>query len=212
MTGLIIALLILLFIALLLFIRVKLQIDQSGGNLRLRLKVLGIPFTLSPKKEKKIKLRDYSYRSMQKKKRKAEKAKLKAEEKEEKASKKTEKTSVTDKISGLFPLVKTIVGRFFRYLRVDVTKVHVNVATGDAASTAVLYGAVTQAVAALLDLTDKLPNVRTGYTPDVAVAADFLSEKTSADVDISFSIVVWQVLATLIRALIGYIKKQNKNK
>lgn len=213
MTGLIIVLFILLFITLLLFVRVKIQIYDDDENLKLRLKILGIPFTLSPKKEKKIKirLRDYSYKSMQKKERKAENARLKAELKKIKKTD-TEKDSLSEKNSGFLPIIKMVISRFIKYLRTDITKIHIIVATDDAAKTAIMYGAAAQGVAALLDILKGIPNVKVGYKTDILVKADFLSDKTRADVDILFSIVVWQALATFLHTVLRYIKNQNKNK
>lgn len=219
MTGLVIALAILLFFILLLFLRVKLRIDMKEEGARLRLIILGIPFTLFPRKtkKKKIKLKNYSPEAMRKKERKAEAKKRKkdlkpAPVKPESAEKESPMADMplTEKISVVFSLVKTVAGKFFGYLRVDIAKIHINVATEDAAKTALLFAAVSQGVAALADLLDSITNVKTTKKTDICINPDFTSDKTAADIDISFSILVWQVLATLIKTAFQYFKLMNK--
>ena len=77
MTGLLITLGILLFVAFILLIKLRLVIDYHGNDVTLTLKVLGLPFRLLPKKVKKRKIRlsDYSYKAVEKRKRKEEKKK-----------------------------------------------------------------------------------------------------------------------------------------
>lgn len=101
-------------------------------------------------------------------------------------------------------------GRFARHLRVRVARLHINVATGDAANTAILYGAIAQSAAYIAALLDSTKTLKNPARSDVDIRADYLSEKTTADIEIGFSIRVWQVFDVLIRTGITFIKKEIK--
>ncbi len=215
MTGLIIALAILLFITLILLIRLKIVIDFHGDDVKLILKVLGIPIKLMPRKEKKKKLRlsEYSYKAIRKRKkkeeRKKEKAALKAEKKSEKEAAKQkkakEKQPLSETISFICGLVKYLLGKFFGHLRIDVTEIKITVGSEDAAKTAIMYGVISQATAVLLDILGAITNVKRHYKSEVAVTADFTAEKIRADINIAFSLRVWHAFSIALSALFRYI-------
>lgn len=89
-----------------------------------------------------------------------------------------------------------------------VARLHINVATGDAASTAILYGTVAQSAAYIAALLDSTKTLKNAARADVDIHADYLSEKTTADIEIGFSLRVWQVIDILIRTGITFIKKE----
>lgn len=225
MTALIIICAILLFLLLIMLLRIKITICMHGEDSVVKLKILGITWLKLPKKEKKkkkIRLRDYSYSAILKKKKKEqkrlEKEKRKAEKEFLKKAKKEndksngEELSLGEKISLITSVVKVLLKKIFKYLRVDVTLIDITVATGDAAKTAIAYSAVSQAVALLLNLLDSIKNVRTNRKTYISVKPDFVSEKSHADIDIGFSIKVWQILTAGLAVIIEYIKKtQTKN-
>ena len=103
-------------------------------------------------------------------------------------------------------LVKIIFARFGHHLRIDVTRLRLTVATGDAAGTAILWGAVCPAVGALLEILDRITNLRTLKHCEIDVQPDFTAETFSADVCIAFSLCVWQVFDIALRALFGFIR------
>lgn len=224
MTALIIICAIFLFLLLIMLLRIKITICMYGEDSVVKLKILGITWLRLPKKEKrkKIRLRDYSYSAILKKKKKEqkrfEKEKRKAEKEFLKKAKKeddksnVEELSLGEKISLIASVVKVLLKKIFKYLRVDVTLIDITVATDDAAKTAIAYSAVSQAVALLLDLLDSIKNVRKNRKTYISVKPDFVSEKSHADIDIGFSIKVWQILSAGLAVLIEYIKKmQTKN-
>lgn len=201
--------------------------DEVGITVR----ILGIPIRLMPKKEKKIRLRDYSVKrrakyekkqrlaaekkaqkKSEKKKRKEEqKAKKKADEEEaRKAGKKIRKRTVGENVSMITDLVKTAVGRFGKHLRIRVARLHLSVGTDDAAKTAILYGILSQAVCYLAALLDSTSTLRYPAKADVDIHADYLSEKITCDIEIGFSLKVWQVFDTAFRSgftLVRHLKK-----
>ena len=206
---------ILLFLVLLLFLRVKISIISDGGNTKLLLRILGIPIKLYPTKEKKRKIRmsDYTPRGLRRAQKKKEKQALK-ESKKKPQNTQEEKSALSDTVSVITALVKKIVSRFFRHLRIDVAKIYVSVGTPDAAKTAVLYGVVCQGVAYLCEILERITNVKKTKKTEVSVVSDFVSGKTRADINISFSLVVWQALDILLSAAFEFIKNKastNKN-
>ena len=182
----------------------------------LTVRVLGIPIKIIPKKKKKIKLSAYSKKNrakyeaaqkekaVKKSKKKAEKKKkkdaAKAKKKADKAAGKVKpKKPLPDIIDMILDLVKVAVGRFAKHLRIRIARLHIGVATGDAASTAILYGAIAPSVACIVALLDSTSTLRYPAKADVDVHADYLSEKMQIDIEIGFSICVWQLFDVLFR-------------
>ncbi|MBO5904423.1 MAG: hypothetical protein J6Q64_03505, partial [Clostridia bacterium] len=72
---------------------------------------------------------------------------------------------------------------------------------------------VCQGVAYLCEILDRITNVKKTKKTEVSVVSDFVSGKTRADINISFSFVVWQALDILLSAAFEFIKnKATKNK
>ncbi len=187
------------------------------------LQVLWFRRRLLPAEKKEVDPRDYTprkFRRMLKKKRKKElkkwqkyqlKKKKKAEKKAEKKAKKkaarqgTEQSSeptrsLLDNLGFIKELLDDIPVRFLRHLRVKLSRIIVTVGSDDAAKTAIMYGAVSQSVAYIVEFLDHMSRLK--YAPDaeVAVNADFLSEKSSADIKISFAIRAWHILDLIFSA------------
>ena len=223
---------ILLFFFLIGMIRAEVVISYAE-EFGLTVRIAGIPIRILPSRPKKVRLKDYTPAAMEKKRRKAEKKekskaekKAKKERKKEKdkqkkaeaekagKAKKKKKMSVKDieKIIRLITsVVKTAVTRFAKSLRIRVARLHVGVATGDAAQTAVMYGAVTQAVSYLAYLLDSTSTLRYPQKSDVCIYADFLSEKPVLDIEIGLSICVWQVFDLLFRSAGAAIRELIKS-
>ncbi len=107
--------------------------------------------------------------------------------------KKIEEASLRDELRLVRALLQTVVRRRKKWLRLHAARLHIRVATGDAAATAVLYGAVCQSLSYLLALLDGVARVK-AREPDVSVIADFEGERPSADVKIVLSLRVIDVL------------------
>ena len=235
MTGLIITVCIIAFI---LLIKAKVILILRDDVMTLNLRICGIPITILPAKEKKIDIEYYSKESMEKrrlaaiekekkKKLKKEKKKLKKEQKENKKKSKAAKLKKAgkrkepakkQKSETDLTLVDNInagvsaLGRFFyqfgKRLHVDVTRIIITVATGDAASTAIMYGAVIASVNALIELLCKITNLDGIKNAEIDVRCDYLSEKTKADIHVAVSLRVWHLFDFIFAALFAFLKKR----
>jgi hypothetical protein len=207
---------ILLFFAFILSLCVKVTVEYAD-ELKLYVRVLFIKIKILPKKDKKRGPHSMSERrakSIRKKlKKKADQKRAKALEKKnkkqlEKAQPKKKKTlgEILDIISMVKDIVKAALGRFFGHLKVDLARFHINVATGDAASTAIAYGAICDALLHLLHILEPLKGFDSPKAQDISVTPDYLSDKMSADIKVTFSIRVWHVFHVAFAALGKLIK------
>ena len=213
---------IILFFAFIASLRAEVLIAYSD-ELALTVRVLGIPIKILPKKKKKVKISAYSRKNrakyeaaekakaLKKAKKKIEKKKkkeaAKAKKKADKAAGKAKpKKPIGDIIDMIKDLVAVAVLRFSKHLRIRVARLHIGVATGDAASTAILYGAIAPAVACIAAYLDSTSTLRHPARSDVDIHADYLSEKMQIDIEIGFSICVWQVFDILFRTGFRLVK------
>ena len=206
-----IAALIVLIACLPLWVRIK-----YSDELALDVGLGFVKYRITPKPKKKIKLSDYSAKALRKK-REAEKKKSakKKKGKDETAKKAPAKEKKKRTVSDILALVrfvlrvaKILVKKFGSYLKIKINKLVLNVATGDAASTAITYGAVSQAIAYLFAFFENKFKIRYEKNSETYIGCDFLSEKWSADVDITFSIRIWQIVSLALKALILLITKK----
>ena len=221
-TPLIVLLSIPAVLVLIAMIRVKAHVT-SAGNLALELKILFFKFPLFPKPEKKkLRLKDYKikrYRKNEAKKaeKEAKKAAKKQKKKAQKKSKspakptdataeKKEKKDIVGLVETVLSVAKVFLSRFGHHLRIDVKKIVLTVATGDAAKTAILYGAVCGAMQGLVTFLENKANFKTDRDSDIRVEIDFLAEKPSADIDLAFSFRIWQIFDLAFRSLFAFIK------
>ena len=148
----------------------------------------------------------------------ANKKQLKKEtKKESKKKEQNEKKDIDSSFSGVLDainlaisIVRAALGSFFGHLRVDVARFKIVVATGDAARTAVAYGAVSQAVAYLLAILRNNKRVKGLKTADMDIVCDFLGETPSADIKISFSLRVWHLFHLSLVSLLSIVKHKLK--
>ncbi len=215
---------ILLFFFLLAMIRAEVIIKYAD-DFALAVKICGIKINILPARKKRVRIRDFTPKKIAarraREQKKAEKAAAKKKAKAaEKAAKRREqelkrrgklkKKPIGETISLILALVRTAVGRFARHLRVRIARLYINVATGDAAKTALLYGTISQSVAYIAALLDSVGTLTGARRADVDVHADYLSEATTADIEIGFSLRVWQVFDILIRTAVTFVKHEAK--
>lgn len=222
MTGYIVFSAIILFFVLLLSLKATITIEYKD-EVVLLLRILFVKIKIIPKREKK---RPHSMSARKAKrikellkakeaKKRAKKAKKKLRKAEEKAAaargevtkKKKTPAEILDIVILVTQLVKQVVGKFFRHLRIKMTRIKIKIGTGDAAATAVAYGAITQAVNLLLPM---LSDIKTLSLPrkaeDIDVIADFTAEESEIDIKISFAIRVWHIFHIAFAALGELIK------
>ncbi len=200
-----------------------------GGDLSLKIRIGPLAIPILPAKEKTLKLKDYRLKVFQKN-REAEAA-GQAAAAEKKAAKKDEKKrrklrSHTDEavekaegtyeeperdIPGLIKKLTRVASAFLRcfgkHLRVDVKRLVLIIATGEAASTAVLWGGVIGAVQLLLAVLGEAGTLHFSSRADIRVEADYLGEKPQAEVDIGFSFRLWHIFHMAFAALFAFLKK-----
>lgn len=195
------------------------------NKLSVYIKVLFLKFRITPKVIKKPNPSKYTakkYAKMLEKQAKAEEKKAK--------KKKTGSTAVTGAKSNakkkgpgsledivelvdlVLELVKRLLASFGKHLRITAARMRIKVATGDAATTAIAYGAVCQSVAYIVEILHNITNFKVKKNDDINVVADFAADKSELDLKLIFRLRVWHVFAMLFAVLNGYIIKKLKNK
>lgn len=93
--------------------------------------------------------------------------------------------SISWKIERVTRIVSRLLDRLPDVLTLKTRRVVVTVGTDDAAKTALLYGAVSTGLAALLEVIDRaVATVKTGKRDVIDVRADFVGGKTTFDINI----------------------------
>lgn len=230
MTALIVFGIIVLFFAFLLSLKATVTIAYCG-EVELSVRVLFFKIKILPARKKKYpqsmsakKARRIKEKREKKAAKKLAKKKAKKEQKEEEKRavasgkvKKERKTAgeILDIISLVAELIRAVIGKFFGHLRIKLARIRMKIATGDAAATAIAYGAVTQAINVLFPLIDQIKTVRTPKNRDIDISADFCSDESEIDIEISFALRVWHLFHVAFAALgklIKYIFKTVRRK
>ncbi len=118
--------------------------------------------------------------------------------------------SLLDKLNSIREIITIVFNEFKSYLHVKLTKIHVSVATDDAAKTAILYGAVSTAVACIVDLIDEITNLKPLKDSSIYVEPSFLTSKTELDLNITLYISVWGLINASLKSLIQYYISNNR--
>lgn len=216
MTALIITLSILALLLLVLLLPVRFVITcREGVTLKLKIFLFGI--SLFPKTEKAVKPRRYTVKRLAKRQRKAERrAAKKALKKQKKAAAKaaakrgeTQKTplSLKEKLVLVRVLCAALTKKTHKHLRLTAARLHVRVATGDAATTAILYGAISASLSYLLLALDRVTHLR-AKPRDISVCADYLSQRSSTDIKLTFKMHVWGALCLAFSLLFTFIRSK----
>ncbi len=196
---------------------------SSPDGLVLTARILFVKIRLYPKKEKhhkKSMSRKQAARIQKKLDKKAEKKRQKRAEKEAEkkerreakaaAKKKKKKLGDAHKIIDILHLAISIIGhlrhRFLKHLRIKFARIRITVGTEDAATTAVIYGAVTQSINILFPLLEDIKNFKFPTEEDLQINADFTAEESVIDLKISLCVRIIHVLHFAIRSLIELVK------
>lgn len=196
MIPLIIVLSVLAFIVLLLFIPISIHIKYDG-DFFVKLKIAGIKaFSAGPKED--INKPSPDNESDKKAKKQTEKAfdKLKR------------KHCFTGAVKEIFTLIKAVLERLkgqSRHIAIRKLCIDIKVASGDAATTAIEYGAVCAAVYPVLTLIDGIANIK---MKSINVTADFNSDNS----DFAFSVIIRARILFLIIMAFGVFSEYNKFK
>ena len=192
MTALIIIGAILFVIALILFLPVHITACVKD-DAKVFLRILFVKIKLFPAAKKKQK-------------KKAKEKKQKQEKKEDKPQKKKkEKRDIPELIHSVADVLSVFIRQFSKHVKIRVLRYKIIIGTGDAAKTALLYGAVEQATAYLFAVLGE--NINFAFSKkNSLVWADFTSEKTVADVKIDVSINVFGALAMVLPTFMAYVR------
>lgn len=222
MTGLYIFLGIILALFLLLSIKARVVLEFND-ELTVSVKLLCFNIKIAPPKEKKpIKIKDYSFSKHQKrlkgnyekylkKQQKKDAKKLKKAEKKKESKKVKKKKSPSrsplDWVNIAGAVIGALFSRFAKRLHIRVARLNIKVATGDAASTAILYGAIIQSVAYIIEILQKITNIDKLKSSQISVEPDYLSEQTTVDLCFVFSLRAWHIFDILFGTIGKAIKK-----
>ncbi len=218
MTALIVIGCIILFFVFILCLKATITVEYKN-EVALYVKVLFIKTRILPSKKKKSGPHSMSDKKAEKIKAKLlakqeKKKKKKQEKKSAKLAEKHKKKKSLSDILDIISLVKDILAKvikiFFSHLKVKVAKLKIKVATGDAASTAIAYGLISQAAMYLFTLLSPLDGLTFPREKDTEIVCDYLSDEMEIDLKISLSIRVWHVLHVGLGALGELIKHKIK--
>ena len=208
---------ILLFFIILLTLKCTLTLKYDD-ELSLTLRILFFKFRLLPAKKKKYphsmsarkarRIRKKLRKQAQKKRdRDAEKKKEQAKKEDEKGKKKRSVREILDIVSLVIGVLKAVLKKTFGHLRLKMTRVKIKIATGDAATTAIAYGAVSQSINVLFAILSEVKKVALPKDDELDVSADFLADECELDIDVSFSLRVWHILHVAFAALIELVRR-----
>lgn len=218
MTALIIILAIVILIALLLSVKVVLRITYAD-SLAIYLKILFVKIRLYPSKKREKKYPHSMSRRKAKKikdslegKKKLSKKKKQKKDKKDKPDKEEEAPDLISIVSIVTSFVKSFLKVFAGSVRLKFSRLKIVVASEDAATTAITYGAVTQGINVLFPLLEGIKNVKKlPPKKELSVRADFLSDTPSVDIDVNIYIRVGGALKALLIAAARTFKKAVKD-
>ncbi len=203
-------------------------IEYKGEELLTSLRIFFVKIKITPKKEPSYghsmstKKAEKIKRKLKKKaqKKRDKKAKKNAEKKAKKLEPKKEKKSITiGEILDILDLAKGILGKlrkkFLGHIKIKITRLRINIATGDAASTAIAYGAATQAVNLLFPVMEKTKNFKLPKKDKLHIGIDYTSDACEFDLKISVSVRVFRLFHfafSSIGNLIKYFFKRMERK
>ena len=192
---------LLLLFGLLLLLRVGVQL-RYDGSFSVKLKVLFLSFTLFPKKEKlRIKGQPPSEKKEKKKKQKKEKA----------VSKKPDFSELFSFYRQLFTeVILPALGRFLKHLHLRVDQLQIEIASEDAAKTALLYGSAVSGGTAFLEFLRNITHLKMGREEEIYIRSRFDKTEGSCRVRITLSLCLWQAVHILLPDLMKYLLLQQK--
>ena len=228
--------LILLCLCLILFGKAKIRI-LCKGEVQVIASILGIRFRLYPERDKTNKNAERLRQGadpdkiLKRELKKQRRALKKAEKKKQKAKAKALQKKKLREVSGQpdpnlienLQMILALIKKLYAYtkgaIRIKVRKMHITVATEDAAKTAVTYGIVVQSAAYLLEWIETHFAHIERRDGDMTITPDYLSETMTSDIDISFSIGIKRAIGIAVGMFNAYkvekriaLKKAKKRK
>ncbi len=188
-----------LLICLLLSLRINLHIIYED-ELKIYLRILFIKIPIVPEGDS-----GFDISKLRKKKKDTDEGSAEEDKAAVKAS-----PSVIDKLNSVRKVISIFSDAFHKHLHVKLTKIHVRVATPDAAQTAILYGAISTAIVCIIEVIESITNLDRIKKSSISVEPDFLSEKTDIKLRISLYVSVFGAIKVLMKSFINYYSASNK--
>ncbi len=211
MTGWYIAAAVLCVLIALALLRIRIVLSYTE-EVSAKLQILFFRFTLYPRK-KRVSLRRYTYRRYRKRLLAQRKKESQRKPKPQVRASAKKKRPLKESMRLYQYLFSRLYKRILHHFRIDVARLHVTVATGDAAQTAIATGIVSQAVAYVMEILSNHTNLHHSYHADVRVEPDFLAEKSKVSCKLLFSLRVYEIIDIGIRFfyhyLLGSMRRQN---
>lgn len=203
----------------------------SQDQLRVLISICGIRFTIYPdKKNRPKKPRNLAKcrnpeailkRELKRRQKEREKAARKKVKAAKRAARRTEKKigipqkycpvpNLKENLEMVLALAKKLVNKTRGKVKIRINKLHIRVATSDAAHTALLYGVVVQLVSYIIGY------VESNYTSiyrkngDLAVEPDYANSECSANVDLVFSAKIWRAIIIVIEMVNAYDQEKKR--
>ena len=112
--------------------------------------------------------------------------------------------SVKENLEMVLELAKKLVRKTRGKVKVRINKLHIRVATNDAAHTALLYGVVIQLVSYLIGYVERHYTSIERRDGDLAVEPDYTTSECSASIDLVFSAKIWRAVRIIIEMIDAY--------
>lgn len=195
-------------IMLILFVKVRLCLIYED-DLDVKVKILFFNIPLYPQKQEKLKPSDYSLKKLEKKQAKLDKKSKKTVKKQ--SSPKPEKdkaTKIKDGIALIRLILDSVMAPFGRYLKIEIVKIYVKIASDDAAKTAFIYGIVSQSIAYIIELLSNVTNVDVKKKNSIRVIPDFIDQTSEAGINITLGLRGWHAFVLAVKFFMGYLKSQ----
>ena len=208
-----IPLILALFIVFLLFLKIRVCLSYDDEFV-VKVKILFLNFSIIPKKQKKLKVKDFSTKKLKKR---QDKLKKKNQEKEQKKQKRQSEHQKDkgEKIKDILELIKIILDNvlspFGRYLKVEIIKLYIKIATNDPSKTAIIYGGVSQTASYIVEWLSNITNVDVKNKDSINIYADFLSETSEAKINLTLGLRVWHLFSISFKFAFAFLKKNLKH-
>lgn len=201
------ALLAILLLAVLLVLMLRIKIVIYGNNediVKLRFYLYGFRiFSFSAKQKDeppKVKLSDYTPEKLSKRKKKERPKSVSQRLRDVATNEAKGKPDIVYILKFILNLLRTFAQHYAKKFKVKILKFNISVATGDAASTAILYGTVSQAASYLIEFLDNNTALTVPRTAKINVASDFCGDETQIDIKMEVFIHLRRVLSLLYRS------------
>lgn len=197
----------------------------SQDQLRVLISVCGIRFTIypdkknAPKKPKNLAGCRNPEAILKRELRRQQKAREKAARKKVRAAKRAAKRAekkigipkkycpvpnIKENLEMVLALAKKLVHKTRGKVKIKIKKLHIRVATNDAAHTALLYGVVVQLVSYLIGFVEQNYTSIQRRDGDLAVEPDYNTSECSANIDLVLSAKIWRAIIIIIEMIDAY--------